>query len=56
VTLERVRTLLDEELERHSGPGAWGDAAGLLDALVSAKDFPEFLTLTAYQKVVSRES
>jgi muramoyltetrapeptide carboxypeptidase len=32
------------------------DAAGLLDALISAKEFPEFLTLTAYQKVVSRGS
>jgi malate synthase len=56
VTLEIVRTMLREELERHAGPGAWLDAAALLDALVSARDFPEFLTLTAYQKVVSRES
>jgi hypothetical protein len=48
--------LLGEELERHTGPGAWRDAAGLLDALISAKEFPEFLTLTAYQKVVSRGS
>jgi len=56
VTLEKVRTLLAEELARHAGPGAWRDAAALLDALVSAVEFPEFLTLTAYQKVVSRES
>ena len=56
VTLELVRRLLAEELERHTGPGAWRDAAALLDALVSAREFPEFLTLTAYQKVVSRES
>jgi malate synthase len=55
VTLQRVRALLAEELGRHTGPGAWRDAAALLDALVSAQDFPEFLTLTAYQKVVSRE-
>jgi malate synthase len=56
VTLDRVRTMLREELDRHAGPGAWQDAAALLDALISANDFPEFLTLTAYQKVVSRES
>jgi malate synthase len=56
VTLDIVRTMLREEVDRHAGPGAWQDAAALLDALVSAKDFPEFLTLSAYQKVVSRES
>jgi malate synthase len=56
VTLDIVRGMLREELDRHAGPGAWSDAAGLLDALVSATDFPEFLTLSAYQKVVSREA
>jgi malate synthase len=56
VTLDGVRVMLREELARHAGPGPWREAAALLDGLVSAKQFPEFLTLTAYQKVVSRES
>jgi hypothetical protein len=55
VTLERVRTLLEEERRRlESGAGAehrLADAAALLDALVSARELPEFLTLGAYEKL-----
>jgi malate synthase len=56
VTLDRVREILAEEVARHEGPGRWGEAAALLDALVSAERFPEFLTLAGYEKVVSRGS
>jgi malate synthase len=52
ITLERVRAWLRQELEARAGaPGRWQEAAQLLDALISAKDFPEFLTLAAYQKL-----
>jgi malate synthase len=55
VTLERVRALLAEErrrLESIAGAGQrLGEAAALLDALVSAREFPEFLTLGAYEKL-----
>jgi malate synthase len=55
VTLERVRALLVEETERlKSEAGAehrLSEAAALLDALVSAHEFPEFLTLGAYEKL-----
>jgi malate synthase len=50
VTLERVRGYLDTELSaRAQAVGRWQDAARLLDALVAAQEFPEFLTLMAYQ-------
>jgi malate synthase len=55
VTLGIVRTMLDEELRRLDGPGRWREAGALLDALVSAEAFPEFLTLSGYEKVVSDE-
>ena len=55
VTLARVRTLLDEEARRlaeSAGPESrLADAAALLDGLVSAEEFPEFLTLGAYEKL-----
>jgi malate synthase len=52
VTLERVRAWLAGELgARAAAPGRWQDAAQLLDALVSAAAFPEFLTLAAYQRL-----
>jgi malate synthase len=44
------RSIRDDELARHGGPetGRLGDAADLLDRLVLADDFAEFLTLDAY--------
>ncbi len=52
VTLAGVRELLRQELELHGGAGGrWAEAAGLLDALVSADRFPEFLTLAAYRQL-----
>jgi malate synthase len=55
VTLDRVRALLKEETARLEA-GATGDtrlaeAAELLDSLVSAPEFPEFLTLGAYERL-----
>ena len=52
ITLDRVRAWLGEELAgREAASGRWQEAAQLLDALVSAREFPEFLTLAAYQKL-----
>ncbi len=55
VTLERVRGILGEELTRLRAKDPEGarldDAAQLLDRLVSATEFPEFLTLEAYRKL-----
>jgi hypothetical protein len=52
VTLERVRAYLDSELAARTGvAGRWQDAAQLLDALVAAREFPEFLTLMAYRRL-----
>ncbi len=56
VTLERVRSLVAQERERlkQSTTGEehrLDEAAALLDALVSAREFPEFLTLGAYEKL-----
>jgi malate synthase len=52
ITLARVRGWLGEELRvRAAAPGRWQEAAQLLDALVSAAEFPEFLTLAAYQQL-----
>jgi malate synthase len=52
VTLERVRGYLDEELAARSAvAGRWQDAAQLLDALIAAERFPEFLTLAAGRKL-----
>ena len=55
VTLDRVRALLGEEVARletaAAGESRLADAAGLLEALVAAEEFPEFLTLGAYEKL-----
>jgi malate synthase len=55
VTLDRVRGLLREEMGRleagATGETRLADAAGLLEALVAAREFPEFLTLGAYEKL-----
>jgi len=51
LTADRYATILDEELAtlRSSLPDhPWTDAAALLDELVLADDFPEFLTMGAY--------
>ena len=55
VTLARCRAILREESERlaaeGSDPARLASAGQLLDALFSAEVFPEFLTLSAYQKL-----
>jgi malate synthase len=52
VTLERVRGWIAGELVARSvEPGRWQDAAQLLDGLIAAHEFPEFLTLAAYKKL-----
>ena len=52
ITLARVRAWLHEELAvRSAVAGRWQDAAQLLDGLIAAESFPEFLTLAAYQKL-----
>jgi malate synthase len=55
VTLDRVKTLLTEEQRRlesaASGETRLADAAALLEGLVGAREFPEFLTLGAYEKL-----
>jgi malate synthase len=52
VTLAGVRDVLRRELEVPGRTGArWQEAGGLLDALVSADSFPEFLTLAAYRRL-----
>jgi malate synthase len=55
VTLARVRAMLAEELAQLRAAAPTGnrleEAAQLLDALVAAEEFPEFLTLEAYGKL-----
>jgi malate synthase len=55
VTLGRVKTLLTEEQRRlesaASGETRLADAAALLEELVGAREFPEFLTLGAYERL-----
>jgi malate synthase len=55
VTLDRVRRLLREEVARleaaADGETRLAEAADLLENLVAAKEFPEFLTLGAYEKL-----
>ncbi len=55
VTLARCRAILREESERlaaeGSDPTRLASAGELLDGLFSAEMFPEFLTLSAYQKL-----
>ena len=38
-------------MAEQSVSGRWQDAAQLLDALVAAREFPEFLTLMAYRRL-----
>jgi malate synthase len=56
VTLDRVRGLLREEVARleeaATGDTRLAEAADLLENLVAAKEFPEFLTLGAYEKLM----
>ncbi|HEX6434929.1 MAG TPA: malate synthase A [Gemmatimonadales bacterium] len=56
ITLERCRRILGEEQARLEQEGSdrarLGTAAQLLDSMFSAEEFPEFLTLAAYQKLV----
>jgi malate synthase len=55
VTLGKVRSVLAEETARlrptQADPARLEAAAALLDQLVSAEEFPEFLTLQAYQRL-----
>jgi malate synthase len=55
ITLERCRGILSDEMETLVGAGGdagrLADAAELLDGLFSAKEFPEFLTLSAYERL-----
>jgi malate synthase len=55
VTLDRVRGLLRDEVARLEaaavGETRLAEAAELLEALVAAREFPEFLTLGAYEKL-----
>jgi len=55
VTLARVRDLIRVETaslqDGHTDPARLARAAALLDALVAADEFPEFLTLAAYQEL-----
>jgi malate synthase len=55
VTLVHCRAILREESARLAAeggdPGRLASAGELLDGLVSAEVFPEFLTLSAYQKL-----
>ena len=54
LTADRYAAIRDEELTslRAAAPDApWTDAAALLDELVLADEFPEFLTLGAYPRL-----
>jgi len=51
VTADLYRSVREEELSRLGGPGSGRlrEAAEILDGLVGAENFPEFLTLPAYR-------
>jgi malate synthase len=55
VTLAQVRELIRAEAaslrDGHGDPDRLARAAALLEALVAAKEFPEFLTLAAYEQL-----
>jgi malate synthase len=55
VTLSRCRAILKEESKKLAAQGAdqarLASAGELLDGLISAEEFPEFLTLAAYEKL-----
>jgi malate synthase len=56
ITLAHCRTIMQEETERLTAEGGdsrrLASAGELLDALISAPVFPEFLTLAAYERLV----
>ena len=58
LTAARYGRIRDEELARHGGRGAGrlGEAADLLDRLVLADDYPEFLTVVAYPLLVGDDA
>ena len=56
VTRELVERIIDEELAevaRREGPGRrrWDDATALFSEMALSDDFPEFLTLPAYERM-----
>jgi malate synthase len=55
ITLERCRAMLREETAQLTAAGSDRDrlrtAGELLEGLFSARTFPEFLTLSAYEKL-----
>jgi malate synthase len=53
VTRELYETVRGEEIARLGGPatGRLGEAAEILDGLVASDEFPEFLTLSAYERL-----
>jgi malate synthase len=55
ITVERCRAILEEERNKLQREGAdrqrLATAAELLDEMFSAEEFPEFLTLAAYQRL-----
>jgi malate synthase len=55
ITVEWCRSILQEEQRRLGNDGADSDrlatAADLLESMFSAEEFPEFLTLAAYQRL-----
>jgi malate synthase len=57
LTADRYTAIRDEELARLGGPsnGRLADAAAVLDDLVLAQTFPEFLTLGAYERLIAAE-
>jgi malate synthase len=59
ITRERCRRILKEEtdvlLAAGADPGRLAPAGELLEGLFSADQFPEFLTLTAYDKLVGEK-
>jgi malate synthase len=59
ITRERCHDILAEEtamlVSAGADPGRLASAAELLEGLFSAEQFPEFLTLTAYEKLVSEK-
>jgi malate synthase len=55
MTAERYAMLRDAELDRlraDTPTAPWDDAAALLDELVLGDDFPDFLTLSAYPRLL----
>jgi malate synthase len=51
VTADLVTRLADEEVDKLGDSGAYGDAKSLFLEMALADDFPEFLTLPAYERL-----